>query len=733
MFWPRAGWLSPALITVGFFLVLVGTSSLAAPPAGATSRTGSGSGVGVAGGAGGASHGTATALQLTYQSPWVQPGQAYDLQLQTQRSTAATPLNLQVTVYNRVIARSQFERSLTAVPSTADVLDQTAAIQLSRLRASGRPGGVDLSVGVTPGPGSTGPAPPDVDATLDLGCGNGNGGGACTGVYPIVVTLQRPDGSEMAHLSTFLSYAGARSANPLRFAFIVPFAGEAAGTASSASPTPASPTSPGAFDQLAAALESHAGVPVTIEAVPRTLQTLASAPGTAGRQAVAQLAALSDDPAIHEVPAQTYVPIDPSAMETSGLSDEVAQQRRRGTSVLATLGVHTLAGTFITQGPVGDNLGSGLSAVDASQVALPDGDLSAATVNFGSSRPFNLVWGRDGQASAAAIDSQLSALTVADRSDPVLAANDLLAELAFIYSETPSEQQGVVVMPPQGSVLTAAFADPLLAGLEADPFVQPVTLQGLFSSAYALDGSTYQLNGRNGYELDGESASSRHLAQGTPTTLAGSVVAHIDGARARLDSFDSAVPSAPGVMTQLDEQLLSAEAAALGRRGQTVAVSQLDRALDQQLSLVRLATERTITLTAQRARIPVTILSAAPYPLEATLTVVSDKLQFPGGTPGPAGTGTGGEVVRHVTIDHSTNPVYVEVQARNSGDLPVQVILRSPQGGLVITGGRLTVRSTVTSLAGIVLTLVALAVLLGWWARTWRRRRAARGASARHA
>jgi hypothetical protein len=120
----------------------------------------------------------------------------------------------------------------------------------------------------------------------------------------------------------------------------------------------------------------------------------------------------------------------------------------------------------------------------------------------------------------------------------------------------------------------------------------------------------------------------------------------------------------------------------------------------------------TITLTARTASLPITIVSSADYRLTATLTLSSAKLQFPEGA------------TRTVTIDHPTNPINVEVRARTTGDLPLSFALTSPRGGgLVIATGRLTVRSTATSIWGIVLTLVAAVVLLGWWLRTWRRGR----------
>ena len=89
----------------------------------------------------------------------------------------------------------------------------------------------------------------------------------------------------------------------------------------------------------------------------------------------------------------------------------------------------------------------------------------------------------------------------------------------------------------------------------------------------------------------------------------------------------------------------------------------------------------------------------------------SDKLLFPAGN------------TRVVTLDHATNELRLPVSARTSGDLPMQVTITAPSGGLVIARARITIRSTATSIVGIVLTVAAALVLLGWWAQTWRRGR----------
>ena len=139
--------------------------------------------------------------------------------------------------------------------------------------------------------------------------------------------------------------------------------------------------------------------------------------------------------------------------------------------------------------------------------------------------------------------------------------------------------------------------------------------------------------------------------------------------------------------------------------------------------MIQLATERTITVTARTAAIPITVLSNAPYTVVGTLTLTSNKFIFP-----PPGSTRSG-----VVLDHPTTPLRIEAVARTSGDLPVEAVFSSPAGDLEIARGQLTVRSTAISWVGIMLTALALAVLGAWWARTWwagRRRKLAERAAA---
>jgi len=192
--------------------------------------------------------------------------------------------------------------------------------------------------------------------------------------------------------------------------------------------------------------------------------------------------------------------------------------------------------------------------------------------------------------------------------------------------------------------------------------------------------------------------------------------AKIAVARQQLTSWccspNAAVSDDPAELTSLSDALLTTEAQGLSPARRATALNAYSKSFDDVTGEVTLATERTVTFTAQRAPIPITVLSSAPYPVRVVVTLNSDKFSFPDGN------------TRELTLNRPTTSVRVTAQARTSGDrLPIDVTLRTPDGQLILAHTVLTVQSTAISFVGVALTVLAGAVLLAWWVRTWRRSR----------
>ncbi len=126
---------------------------------------------------------------------------------------------------------------------------------------------------------------------------------------------------------------------------------------------------------------------------------------------------------------------------------------------------------------------STLASRGATQVILPDAELSplpAVALQQTLALPTQLV-GSNGRLVVYAADSGLTT-DFSNQGGPVLAATQLLAELSMIQLEEPGETRGVAVLPPPDWSVNPTFVDTLLAGLDTNPLLDPVTASGLFGA-----------------------------------------------------------------------------------------------------------------------------------------------------------------------------------------------------------------------------------------------------------
>ena len=109
-------------------------------------------------------------------------------------------------------------------------------------------------------------------------------------------------------------------------------------------------------------------------------------------------------------------------------------------------------------------------------------------------------------------------------------------------------------------------------------------------------------------------------------------------------------------------------------------------AVDAQLGQVAVEANQSVTLTASSGKIPVTMVSEAPYAMVGTLELSSDKLLFPNGLT----TYSKAETL----LPHRSNVFYVLVRARASGAFRMDVTFRAPGSPLHVATGEVSVRST---------------------------------------
>jgi len=401
---------------------------------------------------------------------------------------------------------------------------------------------------------------------------------------------------------------------------------------------------------------------------------------------------------------------------TAGLDSELSTQITRGSDALSSGVPHAPGVSLPTPAGTGAGLGAwvtnddldtptlaALAAAGYSQIVLPSDSVASSPANGSTTETFALGSARTA-VTAITSDSDLAARFSDAAGDPVLAANQLASELAQLYYERPNAvtPRGVAVVGPNGWTGNPTFVATLLAALQNNPMVEPVTLSSLF----ALFPTTASCRG--GCRLTGSG------------TTGGLPVSAIRTERQRIAAFATAAVGAKPLIEQLGDLVLAGESGQLRPPEQSAVLANTAAALDAQLGQLVVAGDRTVTLTSRQGTLEVTIVSNASYPVTATLTLVSDKLLFPNGTTQWSQPNT------LLLPSPHTNIVPVKVTTRASGTFRVAITLHSPGGALLLSSGSVDVRSTATSVVGIALTAGALVVLAAWWIRTSRKRRARR-------
>jgi hypothetical protein len=655
-------------------------------------------------------------LILRAQTSWVTPAAPwFTLSLGVGSNAGpAADLHVELTYYSRINDASHMAQAsnANATPDEAVLKEVDAPVTAT----AGGLGVVSCAVilpnsqaqAPTPAAGTLGVCPPGAP-TVSLHCVPGTG--SCGDVYPVTVALyQQGNSSALARFTTFLTYqepeytaSVSKTGGALRVGLILPVASP---PSSALAPTTAADRRD--TESLIGQIWAYRGIPLTLAPNPLTVSDLAAQKGGKGTLAVKELQALETPADGDQLLSQPYVPIDPAALARVNLTGEIEAQMVRGDGLLRLSNLHPTGGTWDgTSAAVSTanaaNLATGLQAAQSSRLIVNDSDLtSAGVVNLTFAQPFTLPLGRTAHVTAAGADTQIDALFTAYPRNPLLAANQLLANLEFVHFENAfkPDPRGVIIEPPQFWKPPKGFLTVLLYGLTHNPALTPVNLDQFFLQV---------LKGGNG------EPATRHLKAGSTSAGSGMTPGlglRLQTSRDNLTSLSGAAGGGHAVFATLSDLLLRTESQTFDRDQRVAALDVFTHQLDGVLGYVSLAIQGTITFTSRTAPIPVSVLSSAPFPIKVVLSLDSNKFTFPDGN------------TRSLTLDRPTTPVRIQARSRTSGDrLPVVVTLTTPDRQLVLARSALTVHSTSISLVGVGLTVLAGLVLLVWWARTWRRGR----------
>jgi hypothetical protein len=390
-----------------------------------------------------------------------------------------------------------------------------------------------------------------------------------------------------------------------------------------------------------------------------------------------------------------FVPVNASWLASQGLSGQLGLQVTTTKDLLGSLSppVAKPVSIWIASNPLTARALSVLEQLGVKEVVLPPGALRS--LGSGSSRQVRTktvyLTGTQGSVQAMSANSVISAQL--QKASGQALSQDVLAQLAMAYFAEPFDPslRGVVASVATPWHPSQSFLHALQHGLATSPVIDTVYLSNFFSQIRPEDSR---------FKLPSQMTSRSFLTRAQ-------VLSFMKTIQAVCSSFQKQ----PDLSATLTKMLLATEQRGLGAAQIRLRLQDLHRAILAQTKMVSLAPGRTIILTARRAKIPITIVSKSKYPVIVVLDVRSPDLTFPHGHR------------EKILVSRANMPAYIEVHALVSGDFSLQATLLSANGSLVLASARYTVRSSVTSLAGIVLTLVALAILAGWWISSMKRRR----------
>jgi len=616
---------------------------------------------------------------LDQQPAWVNLGGDVLLRLDVPAALLPEnePVTLRLRIHQAVTSSDTFDRTVEG-ERLGNRIDQTYSFDLQQLYRDEQ-GAVLVAFGLA---GST------REPALDI---------RAPGVYPLEVAL-RTDKTLASFVTWIVVADPAATVPPVRLATIwnVTSAPVLDATGAPDRKVVAELSPGGRLDDVATVLDDAGSMPLTVQVGPETLEswnTLAQsdarlAPGV-GRveNAVAR-------PTTQLLPAP-YVPIDLTSLEAAGLGSQLPNQLRTGAQVLEQLTRVSPSSRTAFIDPVDAATLARVRdlLVDRVAVRAP----SVANISpAGALNPFVLAAG-DGTLRAVATSPQYEDLLETDVS-PALRTQRLLAALSVLAFERDAPT-GVVLAAPDRWEPDLATATDLIHGLAGHPYVQPVTLDDLFTTVPEATSDGVPVT----------HALAPHDPARFPITAAryNQVDTELAGLRSSLGPEAEDVlrgEHALDLALSTDNSTRTAEA---DLRVVTDAADELQRSVS--------TTGRRVTLTAREANVPLSFLNRTATPVSVRVHLASEKLLFPNGSD------------QLIVLPPGESTEQFAVEARASGTFTMTVMLTSADGNLSMgPPERVTIASAAFSGAGAALTIGALLFLALWWGNHFRRTRRAR-------
>ncbi len=638
-------------------------------------------------------------IELVHQTDWVTPGNPFNLVLTIDpHQLKRSQLNLSITVFRRLRSRSAFQLTIHNQYPTP-ILQQLPSIHLGNIPTTTLH---NISLNYSVVPTTLAATPPASQIALDCSPGN------CGGVYPVRIELfDTATRRRISEITTQLIYTNPpRSSLRLRFAMVIGSQPPLLPTKISNQTTTYHLTSlvnslltyKNISADLLLPLNSLAQTTALNKKPNQTIQTIENNVSTTTLTNTLEqrlATAVMNNPNI-ELPMLPYAPINPSALLASNLQSNIVEQLHQGTRLIGSIVGPKSENThlWISTDPLTKKALELLYKLGVRQLLLPQNNLAPISTLFTPTQPFSVTLTNHIKFSVLVANRTLATHFI-NGPNALLGIHQLLADLAQIYYDEPNFKwpRAVAVIVPESWEINSSNLLTLFHALSDSPIIKTTTLSNIFStvpSGVGGEPSTRKL--------------AAHLYAGhlLPTT-------QINHLASEIRSLQRAVPQNTPSTTYISLELLSAEASHLAKNQREAWLEASQQTINDELHYISTPPGRDITLTSRQARIPITILSHAPYPLSVEITLKSDKLIFPHGAS------------KQITLSPGNTTIYFTVITRASGDFPLHLLLQTPAGGLTFLNTNFTVHSLAISAVALVLTIGAIVFLLLWWLRTvWR-------------
>jgi len=646
-------------------------------------------------------HGQASgSVELVAQSSWVDDGGLFDLQV---RVAGADP---ESSVVLRVMApwpeRDDFLRQ--DLPAETEAVLELEPVVLSDVQTtSNEVLGFQIAV--------SGPDTPidETDENPLLTPRLITEGGSA--VHPVEVSLYEPDGTLADQFLTSLIELprGQRNA-ALQTAIVLE-----ANLQPTTLPDGGVRLDPDELDQLeilVSAIAQHPDADVALSISPEALHGLESSTDEQPLRILEQLRTIADPEQLLPNP---YTQVEEQAWIDVGLIAELRELYRAGASTTnTTIGVEPERSVMLldrtidaeglaalTDPNVSEDESFGIEGVIVRPAQLST--LDRTTFPQALTTRFVIPTSDGGTVPALVADGGL-ANHFTNPGGAAYNANRLLADLTLLSLQNSDVRQAVVVNPPADWIPDATMLNVVLSGIERIPAIRGASpVDALADAAFTPKRGIGTVSAELRRELN---------PRRQPRSIR-SFRTEFSQANSAIESWSGVISGDEASTDRLEALLRVSTDFRLTDTQRTEYIDAIYTLIDMQKdSSITTPESETITLTGRLADVPITVENNLGVDANVLLILDSEKLSFPSGQ------------AIDITLRPGPNRIDIPIEARASGDSPIRVQVFTPDRSVLLGSSEVLIRTLAFSGVGIVIGAVSLVVLLLWWLRHARTRRA---------